>query len=292
MKVYQDENNNNPTKLEIYSADLQNNGVTTITSTLRTCSNLTALTIRHCGLTDEQLLIVVEAIREHNIPLENLVLGNNTIGNAGCRTLAGLLESPNCNLNSLCLVTNPIGNVGAISIANSLVNNTRLTYINLYGSLLHELNSAGRVFSELLCNNSSINSLHSSNHTIDQLIIPGYRAKHFRLLHHLNDRTNKRHVAILKILRNIPNIDMSPLFGVDLEDDLTLKALPHVIAWFQRASEAVAFEEDENSSMPGDDNEEQKLSAIYQFVRAMPLMFVPPSHIKVENKKRKRTGSE
>ena len=180
-----------------------------------------------------------------------------------------------------------------------------MTYINLYDSLLHELSNEGRVFSELLCNNSSINSLHSSNHTIDQLIIPGYRAKHFRLLHHLNARTNKRHVAILKILRNIPNIDVSPLFGVDSKDDLTLKSLPHVIAWFQRASEAVAFEEDENSSMASDDNifgpdsevevnydyrvEEKKLSAIYQFVRAMPLMFVPPSHIKVEDKKRKRT---
>lgn len=57
LKVYR--NNTYLTKLEIYSAELQNNGVTTITSTLRTCSNLTALTIRHCGLTDEQLLIVV-----------------------------------------------------------------------------------------------------------------------------------------------------------------------------------------------------------------------------------------
>ena len=36
--------------------------------------------------------------------------------------------------------------------------------------------------------------------------------------------------------------------------------------------------------------EERKLSAVYQFVQAMPLLFVPASHSKRVDKKRKRNG--
>ena len=66
-----------------------------------------------------------------------------------------------------------------------------------------------------------------------------------------------------------------------------LKALPFVIAWFDRAREAVAGEPGRGHHlMYGID--ERKLSAIYQFARAMPLLFVPTSHIKGESNKRKR----
>ena len=84
-----------------------------------------------------------------------------------------------------------------------------------------------------------------------------------------------------------------------------MKALPYVVAWFERASEAVAevngFEqltdcEDEDSDEErfgfagqaverGKSVETKKLSAIYQFARSMPLMFTHSS--KVGDKKRK-----
>ena len=101
----------------------------------------------------------------------------------------------------------------------------------------------------------------------------------------MNREANKSHVAIKKILKYHPNIDMEPLFEWNMEGDgeRDLKALPYVVAWFERAGEAVAG--DRNSYKMG----ERKLSAIYQFAKAMPLLFVPASHvIKGENNKRKR----
>ena len=90
----------------------------------------------------------------------------------------------------------------------------------------------------------------------------------------LNMGPNKSHVAIKKILKYHPNIDMEPLFDWDMEggDERNLKALPYVIAWFEKAEEAVADEEESSYNIEG-----RKLSAIYQFAQAMPLLFVPAS---------------
>lgn len=87
---------------------------------------------------------------------------------------------------------------------------------------------------------------------------------------------NKRHVAIKKIFTYHPNIDMSPLFQfVDTEeDDDNLKGLPYVIVWFERAMEAI-FNKDKNKPLHkrfSIDVDQRKLSAIYQFARAMPLL--------------------
>ena len=62
------------------------------------------------------------------------------------------------------------------------------------------------------------------------------------------------------------------------EDERTLKALPFVVAWFDKAEEAGG----------ADDIGKKKLSSIYQFAQAMPLMFVPTFHIKGGDNKRKR----
>ena len=53
-----------------------------------------------------------------------------------------------------------------------------------------------------------------------------------------------------------------------------LKALPYVVAWFDRAEEAVAGYEDVESY----NIRAKMLSAIYQFACDMPLLFVPASH--------------
>ena len=56
-----------------------------------------------------------------------------------------------------------------------------------------------------------------------------------------------------------------------------------MIAWFRRAEEAVSGDDG------GDYNiEERKLSAIFQFAKAMPVLFVPASHGNGNDKKRKR----
>ena len=63
----------------------------------------------------------------------------------------------------------------------------------------------------------------------------------------LNKGTNKNHVAIKKILKCHPNMNMEPLFewNMEGEDERNLKALPYIISWFEKAEEAVAGDEEE-----------------------------------------------
>ena len=77
-------------------------------------------------------------------------------------------------------------------------------------------------------------------------------------------------MAIKKILKYHPIIDMEPLFEfVSSEDDeRNLKALPYVIAWFDKAKIVIAEEEVEEDHI-----NRRKISAIFEFVRAMPLLF-------------------
>ena len=62
-------------------------------------------------MTDEQLVPIVEAIRNHPM-CENFSLHDNSIRNAGCGTIATLLEAPNCNLQTLYLSGNNISDGG------------------------------------------------------------------------------------------------------------------------------------------------------------------------------------
>ena len=57
----------------------------------------------------------------------------------------------------------------------------------------------------------------------------------------LNKEQNKDHVATKKILRYHTQIDMEPPFEWSSEDERSIKSPPFVIAWFERAKEAVAI---------------------------------------------------
>ena len=78
---------------------------------------------------------------------------------------------------------------------------------------------------------------------------------------------------------------MEPLFEWNMEEEgeRDLKALPYVVACFERADEAVGNELRGRGYI-----HKKKLSAMYQFAKAMPLLFIPASHIKRGNNKRKR----
>ena len=129
------------------------------------------------------------------------------------------------------------------------------------------------VFSKVLCNTSNIDSIYSSNHTLEGLILGHPKGGLLDSLLKMNRDTNKSHVAIKKILKYHPNMNMETLFewNMEGEGERDLKALPYVIAWFGRAQDAVAGGGGgERYNIEG-----RKLSAIYQFARAMPLMLVP-----------------
>ena len=80
-------------------------------------------------------------------------------------------------------------------------------------------------------------------------------------------------------------MDMKSLFGWDAaEEEENLKALPYVVDWFERAKQAVADEEETGEYKV----EEIRFSSIYQFVKAMPLYFVPGEAKSSGERKRKR----
>ena len=70
---------------------------------------LQELTLCDCGITNKQLLPLVEAFRGLTT-LEELCLCINNIGNTGCRSLTTLLEDPSCSIKSLNIGNNNISN--------------------------------------------------------------------------------------------------------------------------------------------------------------------------------------
>ena len=281
LQAYQ-ENNSHLTVLRIIEANLQSGGDRVIGDTLRSCRNLQKVCLNFCNITDEQLLPIVDAVRGHGISmLEELYLYENNIGNAGCEAIATVLIDPNCKIQHLSLGRNAIDNEGATTIANSLTNNNKLQQLYLHNNPIDQ--SAQDVFSRVLGNVSNINSLYASNHTLENLVFDQERGQQLESLLELNTHTNKSHVAFKKILKYQPNIDMEPLFEWDAEGEQTLKALPYVIDWFERARVAIRNDVEEEYNI-----EERKLSSIVQFAKAMPLLFEGISYISADNKKRKR----
>ena len=290
-------NNKQLTSLRISNANLQNEVPIAIANTVRRCAKLQKLELSSCHITNEQLLPIIESIRKHTL-IRELNLCLNRIGNDCCESLATLLEDPNSNIGILQLQHNDIGNLGVIAIANSLTNNTKLRCLYFDGNPI-TLSSLEDVFSKLLCNTSSIDNTYSSNHTLAELHFPDFVQPCGSLLL-FNEGTNKKHVVMKKMLRYHPNIDMKPLFGWgSKEDEDTLKALPYIIDWFNRAAVAVNDREKRRISdvkmavaVP-----RRKLSAIYQFAQAMPLLFAAAtpfvaSHAKDESTKKSRVEME
>jgi len=295
LETYQ-ENNSHLTNFHIMHANLRygssqynDGGATEVTSTLERCSNLTHINLYYCNINAGILLPMVEAMRGLR-SLEQLYLDLNDIRNAGCEALATLLEDPNSNLERLQIRENNIGNEGAISLVKSLSHNTKLKHLFLGQNPIDQLGVESD-FYNLFCKTLSIKETHSSNHTLETVEVDNL--DEWSLLD-MNKDTNKSHVAIKKILIYHPDIDMTPLFGWDNDGEWTLKALPYVIAWFDKAWVVKASDLDERQVAVFVQEVERtrisrrKLSSIYKFAKAMPVRFVQADYVKMDEKKRKR----
>ena len=279
------------TELFIDNAHLENGGHQTLMNLLRRCTELRIIALQYGNTTGEQLLPMVDAIRGNNMllrSLRHLDIRNNRIGNEGCQALATLLMDPNTRLNHLDLTDNGIGIEGVIAFANSLANNTILKKLYLANNTF-DTKVAHNAFINVLCNATSINDTYASNHTLDRISLgPSNPRQHdLTLLLAMNRGKNRSLVPFRKILQYHPNIDMSPLFELE-EGEQNLKSLPYVVALFEKIMEARVSIYHDTLSLENRNFEERKLSAIYQFAQAMPLLFVPASHIRGVGKKRKR----
>lgn len=279
------ENSSILTRLLIRHSNLQNGGDNFLANTIKSCSNLQCVSFIYSGITDEQLVPIVEAIRQHHT-VDELRLAGNQIGNAGCETIATLLEDSCSNIRILGLTNNVIGNEGTITISNSLANNNRLRELYLPDNPIDE--SVEDVhFRMLVGDMSSIDSLYDSNHTLSEFSLRQFgRPSLLITLFMINEGTNTNSNAALKILKYI-DLDMEPLFKWGCieeggDDEYSLRALPYVIAWFERVTDAIA---ELRAWVPWEresfKTETKKLSAIYQFARSMPLLFAPVSSLEV-----------
>jgi len=263
--------NSNLTELSLWNCDIRNGGIHLV-ATLRNCTHLKKINLRgYIG--SECLTELIAAIRGHT-KLATLSLNGNRIGSAGCNILADLLKDPQCNLVALDLNHNQVNADGAIVLANALAKNIKLENLVLLGNGVTR-RGVFDAFFQVLCNTSSINATYLSNHTLIGIgaevgsagigIDSVAEASNFRSYLRMNTGADKNQVAIKKILRHHSHIDMESFFEWDL------KVLPAAIVWFDRAR---ACTENDEAEMNVD---LMKLSAIYQFTRAMPMVFVPAS---------------
>ena len=169
LKMYQE--NNNLTQLDIhYSGFTSDVSRDILSRTLRRSTNLTSVTLNSC-------------------------FGRDTdINNSACRAVASILEDPNYNILYLSLVNNNIRGEGVAIIANSLADNT--THLDLTNNNLDQGICLGGMFSEVLCNTTTINSTYHSNHTLEKSL--GSRTRTL-LLTIFESGHKQSHVAIRKI---------------------------------------------------------------------------------------------
>mmetsp|Transcript_24672 Transcript_24672/g.51631 ORF Transcript_24672/g.51631 Transcript_24672/m.51631 type:complete len:456 (-) Transcript_24672:235-1602(-) len=200
-----------------------------------------------------------------NGTLQNFDLSlNSLITIRGWRAISTLLEAPNSNLQELSVVRNEIDDDGAVAFASALANNCALKTLDLRSNT-SITNKGWRAFSKLLCDTSSVKATYLSNHTLSSLSYPVDRHRH-RMPSDLvssldlNRDRRKTHAAIVKILKHHVHFDMHPLFEWDF------KLLPLFMKWMEAARDCPTdFDKDIRR---------RKLSALYQFIRAMPMMYV------------------
>ena len=232
-------------------------------STLLKCSvpKLRTLDLSNNELDDERIDALVPGLKSC-ISLQKLTLVlNPSITTRGLQNLAPILEAPNSSLISLYTLGSSSADDQVVhSFASSLANNHTLQTLGVSTNSITE--RGWEAFSKLLCNTSSVNATFLSNHTLQHVsILSSYRPQ-FGPLFELNQRKDKKEVAMIKILQNHNDINMTSFF------EWEFKVLPLMINWFERASPIMMPENFESSIGP------RKLLSIYQFVRGMPLLYV------------------
>jgi len=249
--------------LELNGNQISTNGCMTLATLLRnSVTNLETLDLESNEINDEGLDVLVPALKSC-YQLRTLWLSRNeSITSKGWQYLASILEAPNSNLKDLALTGNNVDDKALTSFADAMKNNRSFEVISL-GSIASDSidGEASRAFSKLICDTSSINSTFLSNHTLTYVTQLSNTAP-LQPIFRLNERKDKKEVAMIKILQHHDDFDMTPFF------EWEFKVLPLMIEWFERASSITMPDNFQSNIGP------RKLSSIYQFVRGMPLLYV------------------
>ncbi|KAL9183726.1 hypothetical protein ACHAXT_004582 [Thalassiosira profunda] len=246
--------------LELYGNNIGRNGCKALATLLQfSATKLRFLDLDNNGLDDVAVEALVPALANCE-KLVSLDLANNaSITDTGWRALAGLLESPNCCLNDLSMRGVHIGDEGVMALVSGLARNQSLQILSFGNTVNNVAGQCRTALSTLLYDTSSVNATFLSNHTLRH--ISGSMNEVESLLAINRGGATKKAIGMLKILKHHEDLDMRPFFEWDL------KFLPLAIDWLARA-EAI-LDDATRRNIPA-----RKLSAIYQFVRGMPLVYV------------------
>ncbi|EJK56258.1 hypothetical protein THAOC_23895, partial [Thalassiosira oceanica] len=129
---------------------------------------------------------------------KELDFSDNTLCPGGPQVIAASLANPECRLELLDLISTAVGDEGAAILAPSLRNNQRLARMTLEDNSITE--TGWDAFSSILCDASSINATHGSNHTLQELGFHQTMSQDIDAMLELNSDQDKSGVAASKIL--------------------------------------------------------------------------------------------
>ena len=177
------------------------------------------------------------------VNLKELHLNDNGIGRDGCRHLSELLKRENSPLKHLSLRQNGIDDECVSILVKALESNTALETLDLYNNG-GVTNVGWDYVSNLICDKSSINSTHLSNHMLKSLGVadfavqgsppsPSEPASVTAMLQINKTATSTKRAAKEKVWQvyfqtNNDPFDLQPLLDVDV------KIMPHVLAYFAK----------------------------------------------------------
>jgi len=235
-------------------------GEEALTNLLCDSTHIHTLNLCRNGINDNALETLMPQLGK----LRNLDLSGNMISitTNGFKAIATLLEDSSCNLEELNLEGNNIQNERVHIFARAIAENTKLKSLILSGNSVSD--AGWDLFSDVVCDTSSINNTYNSNHTLRQLIkdvsienrdaLPGHIEQYLTLNKQHDD---KKKVAAIKIMQyHWRNLTMRPFF------EWELKCLPVAVNWFDNVP---------SFPRPRCEIEMSKLRAIYEFVRGMPV---------------------
>ena len=235
-------------------------------STLLCCASTQLKRLDLCdnNIDDEGMEVLVNGLTNINTLQELNLSTNRSITIKGWKEVATLLEMS--KLKALHIEDSDIGDEEARVFANALVNNSTLEELDLcYNSITVK---GWASFSKLLCNTSSVNKTYLSNHTLQYIM--GCDVSNVRKGLDLNKNLpgrRKPHIAMVKILRTHSHFNMEPFF------EWEFKVLPLLINWFKKA-----FLRTSGFSPSGfaPKMRKMKLSAVYDFVKEFPMLYIEP----------------
>jgi hypothetical protein len=211
-------------------------------------------------------LSLVVALPRSN--LMSLNLNQVNFGESGVKALACALNADSC-LEKLYLSSCGISVAGKVAIAEALAKNSHLKEVDLSLTVETSDSECWMAFSNTLCDTSSVNKTHLSNHTLEEIdrALTIFRFEDPRPQDvvsalELNQCADKQKVAVKKILKHHRHFNIQPFVQWDF------KVLPLLIRWLERAAPFSA-EFDMNGTI-----EMRKLTVVYEFIQALPELFV------------------